>query len=160
MEELLKTLAVYAKQSRLVPAEHILTNALLNFEKLVPVEMSDNERENIEKVLLSLFTINKGHLSFQCSVRIATCLLAIYKTCSPPKVWNLFQNVTAKPLPSNVIATGFILYISNGVTRFSFVSSQNWVTVTYILLVIVLPVIAVLSVLKNKRGEEFAKENS
>jgi hypothetical protein len=58
-----------------------------------------------------------------------------------------------------VIATGFILYISNGVTRFSFVSSQNWVMVTYILLVVVLPIISVLSVL-SKRREQFAKENS
>jgi hypothetical protein len=57
---------------------------------------------------------------------------------------------------TGVVATAFIIYISQGVTRFSFVSSQIWVTVTYILLVVVLPSVALLSILKKKRGENLA----
>ena len=57
---------------------------------------------------------------------------------------------------TGIVATAFVIYISNGVTRFSFVSSQIWVTVTYILLVVVLPVISLLSILKKKRGEKIA----
>ena len=109
MNDLLKTLSGYAKQSRLVPAEQILMTALLDFEALVPKQLSDSELENIESVLLALFNINKGQLSWQCSIRIAKCLLSIYQTSATPRIWNLFQVVTSKPNASNVIATGFII---------------------------------------------------
>ena len=54
------------------------------------------------------------------------------------------------------IALGFITYISNGVTRFSFMSSQFQVSLTYILLVVVLPIVALLVILKRKRDERIA----
>ena len=57
---------------------------------------------------------------------------------------------------TGIVATAFIIYISQGVTRFSFVSSQIWVTVTYILLVVVLPLVSLLLMLKKKRGENLA----
>jgi L-asparagine transporter-like permease len=57
---------------------------------------------------------------------------------------------------TGIAATAFIIFISNGVTRFSFMSSEFWVAVTYILLVVVLPVISLLSILKKKRGEKLA----
>jgi hypothetical protein len=54
------------------------------------------------------------------------------------------------------VALGFITYISNGVTRFSFMSSQFQVSLTYILLVVVLPIVALLVILKRKRDERIA----
>lgn len=47
-----------------------------------------------------------------------------------------------------------IVYISNGVTRFSFMSSQLNVTVTCILLTLFLPTVAMLSTLKGAKNEE------
>lgn len=105
--------------------------------------------ERFESIQSSVWTV--------CIVVKTTLQIMIVSNC----IRHIFSKIKwwTPNILVGIIATGFILYISNGVTRFSFVSSQNWVMVTYILLVVVLPIISVLSVL-SKRREQFAKENS
>ncbi len=102
--------------------------------------------ERFESIQSSVWTV--------CIIAKTTLQIMIISNC----IRHLFPKIkwwTPNAL-TGIIAIGFIIYISNGVTRFSFMSSQIWVTVTYILLVVVLPVISLLSILKKKRGEKFA----
>ncbi|OHT16564.1 hypothetical protein TRFO_13162 [Tritrichomonas foetus] len=109
MDGILESLSGYISKGILVPGEQIITTTLLNFEKYVPEQIDDELFEKIENILLNVLNINKGTLSFQCSIRIATCLLALYQTSSPPKIWNLFLTVSKQPNPSNIFAIGFII---------------------------------------------------
>lgn len=109
MDELISTLNQLASKSNLVPAELILTTHLIDFEELMPKTIDEKLFDEIELSLLNLLNINKGTLSFPASIRIANCLLTLYKTTSPPKLWNLFSRVSDQPNPSNVIAIGHII---------------------------------------------------
>jgi len=102
--------------------------------------------ERFESIQSSVWTV--------CIIAKTTLQIMIISNCIRhllPKIKWWTPNVL-----TGVVATAFIIYISQGVTRFSFVSSQIWVTVTYILLVVVLPSVALLSILKKKRGENLA----
>lgn len=109
MEKIITSLTKYASKGTLVPAEQILTTTLLNFEQHIPKKINDKLFDQIEKCLLSTLGINKGTLSFQASIRIADCLISLYQTSSPPKLWNLFTTVSSHPNPSNIIACGHII---------------------------------------------------
>ena len=109
-EIVLQKLSDYAKKGTLIPAEQILQSTLIDFEKQIDINnLNEDSFNKIEKLLFNVLDINKGKLSFQCSIRIATCLLSIYKTSTPPKIWNLITFVCSKPTPSNVIAVGFVI---------------------------------------------------
>lgn len=109
MEQLVNTLISLSKQSRLVPAEQIITSSLLDFEKIVPAKLAEKNFLNIEAPLIALLSINGGTISFQCSVRIAKCLLYIFKSHNPPKIWNFVTAVTSKPNPANIYAFGYVI---------------------------------------------------
>lgn len=102
--------------------------------------------ERFESIQSSVWTV--------CIVAKTTLQIMIISNC----IRHLFPKIkwwTPNAI-TGIVATAFIIYISQGVTRFSFVSSQIWVTVTYILLVVVLPLVSLLLMLKKKRGENLA----
>ncbi len=102
--------------------------------------------ERFESIQSSVWTV--------CIVAKTTLQIMIISNCIRhvfPKIKWWTPNVLV-----GSVTLGFITYISNGVTRFSFMSSQFQVSLTYILLVIVLPLIALLVILKRKRGEHIA----
>ena len=102
--------------------------------------------ERFESIQSSVWTV--------CIVAKTTLQIIIISNC----IRHLFPKIkwwTPNAL-TGILATSFIIYISKGVTRFSFMSSQIWVTVTYILLVVALPVISLLVIIKKKRGEKLA----
>lgn len=109
MDALVGNLEKIAKQKRLVPAEQIICNLLLDFEKNFPEKLSDELGQTLEKALLPLFNINKGELSMQCANRIAKCLIKIYDTQSSPKLWDLITMVTKKPNSANVIGISLVI---------------------------------------------------
>lgn len=102
--------------------------------------------ERFESIQSSVWTV--------CIVAKTTLQIMIISNC----IRHIFPKIkwwTPNALVG-IIATAFIIYISNGVTRFSFMSSEIQVALTYILLVVVLPVFALLSLLIRKRGEKLA----
>ncbi len=102
--------------------------------------------ERFESIQSSVWTV--------CIVAKTTLQIMIISNC----IRHIFPKIkwwTPNALVG-IIATAFIIYISNGVTRFSFMSSEIQVALTYILLVVVLPVFASLSLLIRKRGEKLA----
>ena len=102
--------------------------------------------ERFESIQSSVWTV--------CIVAKTTLQIIIISNC----IRHLFPKIkwwTPNAL-TGIVAIAFIIYISQGVTRFSFMSSQIWVTVTYITLVVALPVISLLAILKKKRGEKLA----
>ncbi|OHT07841.1 hypothetical protein TRFO_23785 [Tritrichomonas foetus] len=109
MEQLFNQINSLTKQSRLIPAEEVITRVLLPFEETVPTKLSDSEIEKYEKILLGLLHVNSGSLSFQCSIRIAKCLLHLYSMQKPPKLWNIFTDVTKKTTTTGVLVIGFVI---------------------------------------------------
>lgn len=102
--------------------------------------------ERFESIQSSVWTV--------CIIAKTTLQIMIISNC----IRHLFPKIkwwTPNAI-TGIIATAFIIYISNGVTRFSFMSSEFWVAVTYVLLVVVLPCASLLSILKKKRGEKLA----
>lgn len=102
--------------------------------------------ERFESIQSSVWTV--------CIVAKTTLQIMIISNCIRhifPKIKWWTPNVLV-----GVIATGFIIYISNGVTRFSFMSSELQVMLTYILLVVALPCLSLFSIMKKKRGEQVA----
>ena len=102
--------------------------------------------ERFESIQSSVWTV--------CIIAKTTLQIIIISNC----IRHLFPKIkwwTPNAL-CGIAACAFIIYISQGVTRFSFVSSELWVAITYILLVVVLPSISLLSILKKKRGEKVA----
>ncbi len=106
--------------------------------------------ERFESIQSSVWTV--------CIVAKTTFQIMIISNC----IRHLFKKVKwwTPNVLVGIITTGFLIYISKGVTRFSFMSSQFQVTLTYILLVVVLPIIALLAILKQKRGDTLENENS
>jgi len=109
MEGLIEDLNELSKQPHLYPAEQIITTVLLDFEKAFNSSSKFSDIEPYEQAFLSLFSINSGNLSFQCSVRISNCLVRLYKTQSSPKIWNLMTMVTKSPNFSNITALGGVI---------------------------------------------------
>lgn len=109
MNELIDNLTSLSKQPRLIPAEEIITSKLADFDSILPASLSPAEIEQCEKALLSLLSINNGHLSLPCSVRISLCLLKVYSFNSPPKLWNIFTLVSSKPTPAGMFAIGYVI---------------------------------------------------
>ena len=109
MQELIKSVELLGKQQRLMPAEVIITRTLAMFESVLPPKLSDPEYESCENALLSLLLVNGGVLSMQCSVRIANCLIALYKQTATPKLWNLFTIVAKQTTVAGMFAIGHII---------------------------------------------------
>ncbi|OHT15167.1 hypothetical protein TRFO_14340 [Tritrichomonas foetus] len=109
MEKFLASISALSAQKRLYPAEQIITSAINDFELLVQSNKSDSEIENIELTILKLLYVNNGNLSLQCCVRIANCLLVLYKSTSPPKVWNLISKVTSNPNSALIYTAGYVV---------------------------------------------------
>ncbi len=102
--------------------------------------------ERFESIQSSVWTV--------CIIAKTTLQIIIISDC----IRHLFPKIkwwTPNAL-TGIAATAFIIYISNGVTRFSFMSSELYVAITYVLLVVVLPLLALVAMLKKKRGEKLA----
>ena len=109
MEQILNDLSSFVKQKRLFPAEQLIMLKLIDLDSLIPISLPEQEFQNIESILLQLFSINDGALSYQCSVRISKTLVKIYKSQNPPKLWNMFQLVIKNPSRSNISGLAYVI---------------------------------------------------
>lgn len=109
MEKLFQDIKQLTKQSRLIPAEEVITRCLLPFDEVHPQNFSDAEIEQYEGILIDLFYVNSGILSLQCSIRISTCLISLYQKQPTPKLWNLFTAVTKKPTVTGILVIGNVI---------------------------------------------------
>ncbi len=102
-----------------------------------------NVLERFESISSSVWTL--------CIVAKTTLQIIVVSSC----IKNIFPKINSK-LPNLIVGTvtcGFVIYISQGVTRFSFMSSQISVTVMYLVLVVLLPLLSLIGTLFKKRGE-------
>ncbi|KAK8853921.1 hypothetical protein M9Y10_016467 [Tritrichomonas musculus] len=122
MDAFLSSLQKLVDSKRLQPAERIICDHLVNYESILPKTIDDELFSKVESVLINLLSVNKGELSLQCSIRIAICLLHLYKSKEisrqnegssdrSEKTWNLFADVAKRPQKANIFATGFIIKI-------------------------------------------------
>lgn len=110
MNQLLSELTALSKQGKLMPAEEILTSKLVNFEEIVSAEkLTEKDVENIENILIALLNVNKGQISFHCSIKIANCLIKIYNSLKSPKLWNLITTTSKNPTVSKLYASAHVI---------------------------------------------------
>ncbi|OHT09567.1 hypothetical protein TRFO_21529 [Tritrichomonas foetus] len=109
MDDLILNLEKLVKSKRLQPAERIICDSLVNYEIILPSTISDSYFDKLENLLISLLHTNKGDLSVSCSVRIASCLVSLYKTDNRiGKTWNLFTDVGKRPYKASIYAAGYV----------------------------------------------------
>lgn len=124
MKSYLDSLIPLAAQPHLVPAEQIITLALIPFENIFLAEQkSKNESSNqtnnnevdedelllIEQVILPFFNVNDGILSLPCSIRIASCLIFVYERSNCPEKWNSLSYLSLKLTPASICGIGQII---------------------------------------------------
>ncbi|KAK8887078.1 hypothetical protein M9Y10_038114 [Tritrichomonas musculus] len=112
LHALLGDLLNISKQKIILEPDVIIAGKLLSFEKLLPADQSkinDEMFEKIESVLIQCLYSNNSQISFQCSIRIAECLLQLYQGNRQMKIWNLITAFNKNPVDSVSYTTGFIL---------------------------------------------------
>ncbi|OHS96614.1 hypothetical protein TRFO_37198 [Tritrichomonas foetus] len=111
MESFLEGLIPLVAQPHLVPAEQIITLALLSFEEIFQTVPDDSDKiyESIEQVLLPFFSINDGCLSLPASIRIANCLISVYEKSNHPEKWNFINYTSLKLNPASIYGLGQII---------------------------------------------------
>ena len=111
MQNLLSELTNVSKQKIILEPDVIIAGKLLDFEKFLPepTKITDEIFEKIESVLIKCLYANKAQISFQCSIRIAECLLQLYQGGRQMKIWNLITAFNKKPMDPITYTTGFVL---------------------------------------------------
>ncbi|OHT01314.1 hypothetical protein TRFO_31851 [Tritrichomonas foetus] len=111
MKNLLDDLANISKQKIILEPDVIITSKLLDFETILPEQPKINDElfEKIEASLISCLYANNAQISFQCSIRIAECLLQLYQGNRQMKIWNLITAFNKKPTDSIAFTTGHVL---------------------------------------------------
>ncbi|KAK8898600.1 hypothetical protein M9Y10_000892 [Tritrichomonas musculus] len=111
MKNLLDELSQISKQKIVLDPDVIISSKLVDFEKLLPEQskLSDDNFEIIESVLIQALYANNSQISFQCSIRIAQCLLLLYQGERQMKIWNLVTSFNKNPTIPITYATGHVL---------------------------------------------------
>ena len=86
-----------------------MEKALLSFKSLLPEKLEENEIQNIESALFSLFKIKNGIFAPHSAIFIAKCLVPLYQLEKSHRFWNLITLATDTPTPANIFATGYVV---------------------------------------------------
>ena len=109
MSEVVAVLKDLTRSKRLQPAEQIILQRLFQFEDLLPRDLNDAPFAEIESLLLKLLLVNNGELSMPCSLRIGSCLMALYSGRQNSKIWNVLSAVHKNPCKANIYCAGFLI---------------------------------------------------
>ena len=112
LQALLGELSNISKQKIILEPDVIIVGKLLSFESLLPADhtkLNDETFEKIESVLIQCLYANNSQISFQCSIRIAECLLQLYHGTRQMKIWNLITAFNKNPTDPILYATGLVL---------------------------------------------------
>ncbi|EAY12071.1 hypothetical protein TVAG_039190 [Trichomonas vaginalis G3] len=109
MENLLAHLGILAQAKHLVPAEQVIMTDIEELNVLLSKDVSPDLYPELEKTLLSLFSINSGQFSVQCAIHIASTLVKVYDLMKRAEYWNIINIATDNPTTATLVATGYII---------------------------------------------------
>jgi len=109
MESVITNLKSYSNSKRLMSAEQLIMSKITDLDPYINADLIEEKQVQIEEVLLSLFKINGGNLSVQCSLFIASKLLKMYQVVKKSQLWELINMAINAPSTSTIIATGYVI---------------------------------------------------
>lgn len=107
--ELLAHLRVLAQAKHLVPAEQVIMTDIDQLNAFLAKNDDAELYPELEKILLSLFSINSGQFSVQCAIHIASTLVKIYDLMKRAEYWNIINIAVDNPTTATLFATGYII---------------------------------------------------
>ena len=111
MDALHSELNLLASKKTLQPAEQIISNKIVDFEKIVHKAAEEKPLHDLEDDLMKLVQVNNGVLSMQICGRLAECFIHIYKISKKLDGSNLIALASKKPCVSCFYTVGFVLKV-------------------------------------------------
>lgn len=108
MDALISDLQKLSNSKRVIQPEQVILQHLIKFDLLFPQLSNETDFRQFEKALFSLFKINNGIFSVQCSISIAFRLTQLYNKMSEPPVASAISDLINKLTQASTIAIGEI----------------------------------------------------
>ncbi|KAK8894253.1 hypothetical protein M9Y10_022688 [Tritrichomonas musculus] len=108
MEEIINKINELSKSKNLVPAEQVMMTTVHEIDPYLSLSISDDLALKLFDALVSLFHVNKGEFSFQCSIYIASKIVRLFELNKEPKFWDIINMSIECATPSAIIAAGYI----------------------------------------------------
>ena len=108
MDQILETLSSLSKTPRLVSAEQILMVNVFFLGEYITSDLSSEKIAEIEKVLYSLFLVNKSQISVQCSLYISSIFLKLFKIKKDFQLFDVINFTITNPSPPTILLSGYI----------------------------------------------------
>ena len=109
MEALLERISKLVEAKHLIPAEQVLMSTVGQLNDLLQNDYSNEILEKIEKLLLSIYSVNNGKFSIQCAIFIASTLCKTYEKMKKPEYWGATNLAIDLTTTTTVVATGYIV---------------------------------------------------
>lgn len=109
MDQILSSLKQLIEKQNIPNAEQEIITILTDLDPFLDIALEDSVINEIENLLQSLFTINKGNLSIQCSEFISSKLVKLFKIRKAPKLWDMINFVIQNSFSSTIIATSYVI---------------------------------------------------
>ena len=106
MEAILDQIKQIVEKKKIPDAERTIMSLLIDLDSFFDGNIEDSI--TIEQILLSIFTINGGNFSIQCSEFISSKLLKLYQKSKEPKLWDMINFAIQNSYSSTIIATAYI----------------------------------------------------
>lgn len=109
MDDILNELEKLSKIQRLIPPEPPILSNIVALDQFLTENLQQETIKRLENLLISLFHINDGNFSIQCSLSISERLVKTYRLSSKPQFFDLINLVLTKPCSSTIIAIGYVI---------------------------------------------------
>jgi len=109
MDEYVEKLRVLSEKSRIIPAEPIIIEELMDFNEKIPNSEGSFDAGTVYGFILKFLQINRGDLSFQCSSRIGECLCIFLQAQKVIEADKALSDLIQNPIPSNLFAIAILI---------------------------------------------------
>lgn len=108
MDSVLNRIKNLSESKRLISAEQVIMETVLDLDKFLNPSLSESQIQIIQNSLLSLFSANESNFSIQCSLFIASKILKMMTLSKNPQIWDIFNTVISNTTLSTIMAVGYI----------------------------------------------------
>lgn len=108
MEAILDKINELGQHKNLIPAEQVIMTTIREIDPFLKKSISDDLADKLFSALLSLYSINKGEISMQCGIYIASKIIRLFEISQVPKFWDIINMSIETGTQTSIISTGFI----------------------------------------------------